>query len=465
MLISTVLRFFNAVLLLVVLARFWGPETFGIFMYPFTLAGIIVILVDYGFNLQLVRDVGKNSQDVHRLICQAINIKTFLTAIVILAGLPFIIFLKAIEGYRLLLVLLLFSNILNSYGLVFNLSFRGLGLFDKEVIVTFWLTIITFIIIGSLILFGEGPEIIAWALVITRAFFMGHSWVVYRQVVGKDKFIFAHLRPILTALKKGAPFAAHVALGTLYFSVDTVIIQHLLGPQSVGIYQAGLRVMLGGLIFADVLGNVYLSGIARESVNRGTLVHVATRMTRHFLMVASLGFVCMIAFPDLVVKLIYGSSGYSKVIPLLPLFGVVLLLRFMGASYGIVLTVDDKQGVRTMGAGLSVIVSVALNLILIPVFALRGALFASIITHIFLVGVYIIFTQRQVRSLLIDLRTWFLIIIAAAAGFFQMLMFPARNIMTYTVMATAFLCTGIAGVTTSEYGDLVKRLRRVCFEN
>ena len=75
MLASTILRFINAVLLFLIMARFWGPETFGIFMYPYVLAGIIVILIDYGFNLQLVRDVGRNRQDAHRLTCQALIVK------------------------------------------------------------------------------------------------------------------------------------------------------------------------------------------------------------------------------------------------------------------------------------------------------------------------------------------------------------------------------------------------------
>jgi O-antigen/teichoic acid export membrane protein len=426
-------------------------------MYPFTLAAIIVILVDYGFNLQLVRDVGKNTQDHHRLTCQALTIKTILTSIVVVLGLPLIILVKLFVGYRLLLVLLLFSNILNSYGMLFNLSFRGIGLFDKEVKTVFWSTMVTLLLIGCLILFGQGPEVIALALVITKAFFLIYSWIVYKRIISWAKFRYPPLSDMFAALRKGFPFAAHVALGTLYFSIDTVIIQHFLGVKNVGIYQAGLRVMVVGLVLSGVLANVYLRQMAKESADRDAFINLATRMTRHFLIVGIFGFVCMIGFPELVVKLIYGGSGYSKLNTLIPLFGVVLLLRCMANSYGIVLTVDNRQFVRMVAACLSVIISITMNIVLIPIFDLHGALYASIITHIFLISIYIVFAWRQVHSWLMERRSCLLISFAAATGLFQLLVFPDHNIVSYIVMAGAALFIGFIGVSLTEYHNLLRR--------
>jgi len=458
MLASTILRFINSVLLLVVLARVWGPEQFGIFMYTFTMAGIIVILIDYGFNLQLVKDVAKNNHDVHRLTCQALSIKTFLTTAVLILGVPIVISVKAFEGYRLLIILILLSNILNSYGLIFNLSFRGMGKFNLEVMTVSWSTLLTFLIIGTLILSKQGPIIIALGLVIIKAFFMVHSLITYKKIIDEKKYYLSTFSSILEALYYGLPFAIHVALSTLYFSIDTIIIQHLLGPRNVGIYQAGLRVMMGGLVLADVLGNVYLNQMSKESANRQAMINLAKRMTRHFLMVGILGFICMIGFSELVVKLIYGI-GFSYVISLLPLFGIVLLLRYMATSYGFILTVDDKQGTRTIGAGLSVIVSVSMNLILIPVFSLYGAVCASIITHIFLVSIYIFFVRRQLRTSLLEIRSWIIIAIAIAAGLLQLLIFSGSNIMTYLTMIGMISCICIIGISTSEYKHFMVKLR------
>jgi len=457
---STILRFINGVLLFVIMARFWGPEIFGVFMYPYTLAAILVILVDYGFNLQLVTDIGKNTHDAHRLTCQALIIKNLLVLIVAAVGLPLLILLKSLDGYRVLLVMLIFSFVLNSYGMLFNLSFRGMGRFDKEAIAAFWSNITAFLLIGGLVLFGQGPVTIALGFVFSKAFFGVLSWLIYKQLIGGAKFIYSPMRIVLKVLRDGFFFAAHVALGTLYFSVDTIIIKHFLGAENVGIYQAGLRVMVGCLILVDVLSNVYLSRMAKDSYDRKALISLSTRMTRHCLMIGVFIFIFMIGFSDLIVKFIYGSNGFTKVIPLFPLFGVVLLLRYLGASYGILLTVDNRQVVRMVGVGLSVVVSVTLNILLIPKFNLNGALIASIITHVFLTGIYIFFAWRQVQNWLMEKRSWLLISIASLAGLFQLFIIPEYYIVRYTVIIGALLFVGFVGISSTEYSNLMKRLQR-----
>lgn len=460
MLASTIMRFINGVLLFLIMARFWGPETFGVFMYPFVLAGIIVILVDYGFNLQLVRDVGRNIQDAHRLTCQALIVKTLLVLVVAVAGFPFFILLKSLDGYRLLTALLLLDFILNSYGLVFNLTFRGMGYFDKEAIIAFWSSIFTFLLISGLVYSGKGPVAVAFGFVVSKTFFLGLSWFIYKRLLKTAKFIYPAMADVFKMLYKGFPFAAHVALGTLYFSVDTIIIQQLLGAESVGIYQSGLRVMVGGLILTEVLSNVYLSRMAQESLDRTALINLSTRMTRQCLLIGVTGFVCMIGFPELIINLLYGANGFSKVILLFPLFGVVLLLRYLGASYGILLTVDNRQAVRMVAVGLSVIVSIVCNLLLIPRFNLFGALYASIITHIFLNSIYIFFAWRQVKNWLMEKRSWILILLAFFAGIFQIVISSGNQILNHTIMIGVLLVVGLTGITATEYSTLILRIQR-----
>ena len=47
--ISTGVRLLTNLVLFVVLAHVWGPVVFGVFMYPYAIASILVRIVDYGF--------------------------------------------------------------------------------------------------------------------------------------------------------------------------------------------------------------------------------------------------------------------------------------------------------------------------------------------------------------------------------------------------------------------------------
>ena len=77
-LISTIVRLATGLVLFIVLAHVWGPERFGTFMYPFTIAGILVKVVDYGFLLQVTRDVGRDLSAAHSTMSRAHGAKLLL---------------------------------------------------------------------------------------------------------------------------------------------------------------------------------------------------------------------------------------------------------------------------------------------------------------------------------------------------------------------------------------------------
>lgn len=456
---STSLRLTNSVLLVIIMARFWGPEEFGIFMYPYTLAALVVILVDYGFNLQLVKDIGKNIDDAHELTCQALVVKTFLVMMLVLVGLPFFICDRSLEGYRLLLGLLILSNVLNSYGVLLNLSFRGRELYEIEANATFWMSIVTFLLVGGLVLSGRGPTTIAVGFVLAKSFYLVLSWHSYKRLNGRQRLVYPGIKVTLKLLSAGFPFAAHLALGTIYFSVDTIIIQHLLGAQSVGIYQAGFRIMFGGLILTDVFSNVYLSRMAQDYRRRERLIDLATKMTRYCLTIGVVGLICTLGFNDVLVRIVYGKDGFTQVAPLLPFFGVVLLLRYIAASYGVLLTVSEKQVVRTVGVALSVLVSIVLNLLLVPRYSLHGAVYASILTHVLLTAIYILFAVLQTKTTLTDKRTWILAGIAASLLVLQLSGVLEHHLVRYAITGGCLLLVGLVGIHPGEYLSIIHRVQ------
>src|SRR5690242_4202399 len=76
--ISTGVRLLSSLALFVVLAHVWGPATFGVFTYPYALAAILVRIVDYGFTLQIARDVGRAPECTHEIVGRAIDSKLIL---------------------------------------------------------------------------------------------------------------------------------------------------------------------------------------------------------------------------------------------------------------------------------------------------------------------------------------------------------------------------------------------------
>jgi len=93
------------------------------------------------------------------------------------------------------------------------------------------------------------------------------------------------------------------------------------------------------------------------------------------------------------------------------------------------------------------------NLILIPRAGLRGAVTASILTHLFLVLTYLGFVARAYGTIFLEWRSWALIVLAAV------LVIAGREIRpTNAVVAVVVLCTIFIGLKWSEIRGLVQRL-------
>lgn len=458
MLASSVLRLATQVLLFIVLARMWGAEKFGTFVYPLVISTLVVIVVDYGFGLQVLRDVGKTAERVKEIIWGALCLKVALSAVVLLLALVLTVWMPCTHGFRILLWLLLPAAVLGSFGLLLNLPFRALGLFHEETTVVLWANLVHFMLVGTLALLRFDTVVVAGGFLVSKLFYLVLSWRAYRRLIGRTKLPCVTLGYLLGTLRTGFPFAIHIALASLYFQVDTLIIHSFLGPEGVGVYQAGLRIMVGGLVLADVLGNVYIPRLAQASDSTKSLVEIGTRMTRHLLVPGALGFTLLIVFARWLNSLIYGA-GYEGVAELLPLMGVVFFLRYLGVSYGALLTVANRQMVRAVGVSVAVVVSIGLNFLLIPSLGLRGAVLASIITHVVIDGVYVGFAWLQVQSLLMEWRSAMLLGTVVAANS-AMLLFassvPSGLMILFCTLVVLVLCA--VGLTKQEWIRLSNKL-------
>ena len=459
-LVSTGVRVLASTVLFIVLAHTWGPEAFGLFMYPFTIAAIVVKLVDYGFALQLMRDIGHSPTEARRIMGLAFGAKLLLIVPTALVAIVVGITLPHQGPYGVLFALLLFDALANSFALFFNTPLRALGRFDTEACIIAGANVALFSVVVTGVAFGAGTVACATFFVIVRLGYLAAAWIGCSRVLGGRLRPEWTREPLMRTLKQGFPFAVHVTVGTLGVHVETIMIQHYMGASAVGLYQAGVRIVLGALLIADALNNVYLEALARTGRDGTGLQQLASRMTRHMLVLGVLAFLCTIGGSDWIVRLLY-SNTYDALIPLLPFFGLLMLIRYGGTSYGTLLTLADRQLIRALAVIGMVVLSVAINAALIPRFGLIGAIVAAIFSHIALYSVYVIATWRDHRTLLIDGRSMVLIGVAAVALSLVLLPVDAGASVRFQLGVALVLITTAAGITRTEWSALSRRLARV----
>lgn len=441
----------------IVMAHAWGPEKFGIFMYPFTIATIIAMLLDYGFALQLMRDIGHNPSGARQLMARALGAKTVLIVPMTLVSVAVGATLPHAAAYEILCVLLLCDAFTNSFAVFFNIPLRALGRFDKEAYIAGGANVARFIVVVVLVILGFGPIPVAAGFVLTRLGYLIASWVGCERALGQQLRPEWTLGPLMFTLRNGFPFAVHITVGTVAVHVETLMIQHYMGASAVGLYQAGMRILLAALLVADALNNVYLNALAALRHDGTALNRLGTRMTRHLLTLGVLAFLCTVGGGDWIVRLLY-SHQYDALIPLLPLFGLLMLIRYGGTSYGVLLTLADKQAVRAAAVMCMVFLDVAINVALIPRFGLAGAITSAILSHVALYSVYVLATWKDHRSFMVDWRSLMLVLVAGAALLLLALPSTETGYIRAQIGAILILVTAAIGITKAELGTLSRKV-------
>ena len=129
---STFSRLLSGFFLIFFLARLLSVEDFGIFTYCLVFANILVLIVEYGYNLKLSKDTAKDIENISEITFKAVKIKVFLiipllAVSVVVWSVDFI----EIETLQILLLLTI-SAVFNSFGNHFLIPYRSVNRFNIE---------------------------------------------------------------------------------------------------------------------------------------------------------------------------------------------------------------------------------------------------------------------------------------------------------------------------------------------
>lgn len=387
MTLSTIFRLIAGIVLFIFLARFMGPEELGRLMYGFTLASIAVLVIEFGFSLQLLRDIGKEPDQVCLIMGRVFLAKILLMMLVVISGLLlFYVFPELVKDQRIFW-LLFFSCTLASFADYFNVAFRGIGRFHEETKVALASSLFHIGFVWGLAFLGSDLTTLAQGFAGSRALNLGISWIAYQRIVGGLKFGEKPFKTAIVTLKKGFPYAADTGFSNFISQVDILIVKHFLGTESVGLYLAGMRFLQGASQLVGIISNVYLPAIANCSDKPEQLLHLSKKFNTQMLLMGITGWSIFAFGGEWITRLIYGEK-YLGLTPLWPYIGLLLFLRYVAASQGALLTANGSQSMRVWAqiTVLGVLLSVAPWLI--KQYGLSGMLVTLQLTVLILFLIY-----------------------------------------------------------------------------
>ena len=150
---------------------------------------------------------------------------------------------------------------------------------------------------------------------------------------------------------------------------------------------------------------VFLPFLSSQYKNNKSEFNNTAKLINKIIIIFGLSlFVFYNLFIQYIVNVLYSDKyliGLSIAFPL----GLILLFRIQSTVYSFILTISHHQNMRVVAVLLSLIVNVILNFIYIPQYGIHAAAYVSVATHILILISYIAFSNKYIKSFLIDKST------------------------------------------------------------
>lgn len=379
-----------------------GAEQYGSYFALFNFSVLFSIFLDLGLTNFSNRHISQHEQLVNKSLSHILVLRLILAALYAALVLSVGYFLNYSPWQMQMLGWLVLNQFLLAFILYLRSVIAGLQFFRADAIVSVLDRLVMIVLCGLLLwlpgITGFRIEWFVWTQTISYVITLVVAFILVVQQAGtiKLRFDWAHLRLFL---KKGAPFALLTLLMSVYYRVDSVMLERLLpnGQQEAGVYAQGFRILdafaMLALLFSTLLMPMFSKMLGKREDVRELL-----RFAFLLLITPILAFVLLASFHSywfmdlLYTHHIQQASDVFRVL--------IFCLVGVSASYilGTLLTANGNLRLLNRIAAAGVVVNVLLNLVVIPRWGATGAAMASLATQMVVVVLQALSVQKQFAS-------------------------------------------------------------------
>ena len=372
-LFSQIIRLVTILLISVGIARLYGPVIFGQFSIAFTIANICLVIADFGFDVLLTTEISKNRDKASLLGRKYFSIKIIFTVISFLIMISIPIFQTFSESSRTLIYVLTLYVVFSTLTNFFYAVFRGFERFEYETKISFISNLALLIFLG---IFGfMKTPLVQLMLIFIAARFLGVVLSVIKSIslVGSSiiKIDFSGWRGIINQI---LVFGIHFIFGNLFFQLDTILVGLWKGDHAAGIYRSAFNLMILILLIPDIIISTFLPILSRLHSENNDKWKSLSRLLYKILLLTSLPIALILFFSSQqIISIIYGKELYNEAVPILKIFSMIIIIRFIGEPYALMMTTSKRQHIRMIIVIVATIVSFSVNYFIIPNYGIYGA--------------------------------------------------------------------------------------------
>lgn len=375
------------------IARKLGVENFGLFSAITSFVGLFQFLSDFGLNRTLLKHGSTDKTKAQMSFGNAL----FAKGVLIIPTLIFVNLAGLLAGYKtkdlFLLELFTVSMIFESYGTVFSSIRRILGDFKLISFFRVVRNIVNLVIVVIALTLNNSVFFLALANV-SMNFFIFISSLLNTIKLLKPKL---NLKLINDFFKDSTIFSLSDFFLNIYGRISIVLLSFFSDLHIVGIFSAAVRATKIANILPNQVNFALLPTMYRVLENRNhpasAISETDTELSlknakkafdilfKFLVVLATLGAILVFFFSDEIIHLVFGYK-YNLAIPLVKILSLFIYLRFISTPFRLFYNALHKNLNMLYIQGVSSLVLIILDIILIPKYSAYGACYATIISEL-----------------------------------------------------------------------------------
>ena len=376
-----ILRMVVGLFVAIWVARYLGPEQFGLFSYAQAFVGLFTAIAGLGLDGIIVRELVKDPSKQAVLLGTAFYLK-LIGALLVLLALAGAVTLSHQDSLTTWLIFIIAS------ATVFQ-SFNVIDFFFQAKVLSKYVVYANIIslFISSFVKIG---------LILTNASLIAFAWVVlFDSVILMLGFIYYFQRHAKLNIKK-LNFSKTTAINLLrdswplilsglviaiYMKIDQVMIKEMLNAEAVGQYAAAVRLSEAWYFIPVAIASSLFPAIINAKKVSEELYYARLQKLYDLMVWMAIAIALPMTFmSDWVVNLLYGEQ-YNQAGSVLMIHIWAGVFVFLGVASGKWLLTENLQIFSTINSTIGAVVNILLNYILIQKLGVEGAAWATLISY------------------------------------------------------------------------------------
>jgi len=387
-------------------ARYLGPERFGLLSYANSYVGIFTAIAILGLDGIVVRELVKSPDQRNTLLGTSFLLKVIGTLLMWILILAALFFSNNTPLTNTLIAIIAFGVLFQSFNVI-DYNFQA-EVKSKYVVHS---QIVQLIVssITKLVLIIKGSPLIWFAVVYSLdaiILAMGLAYAYSRNSGSIKKWKWNAKVALALLLDSWTLMFAYMSY-LIYAKIDRIMIKEMLDDHNVGIYSAAYVLYEAPLFISLMIAkSVYPIFVQSFQDNKIKFFELYATLSSYMTLLSYLIVLFIVVFHEILIQITFGDSfeESSKILMLLSFGMIPMFNACLRSSY---ITISGNQKIILYTTVFSAVINVLLNIILINEYAVQGAVYATVITQIlslFILNIIFAETRNlfyiQVKSLI-----------------------------------------------------------------